>query len=157
MKQSLDVEHLTQVLQTTAELTHEIASLAQVEDDAWAIEWADGAQMLIEWADEPPRLVLSSDLGSAPSASKSLVQTAALSYNALWRDTGGTRLAQAGDTGELILIHDLAVDDLKPGPLGDQLSQFAAVATWWSTFVSHPATADDGALPQFPAPLFLKV
>lgn len=119
-----------------AGLGDSIVAVLQIDDDAWTIEFEDGPICLVEWNTESAQLALSADLGVPPDERQREVQSAALSYNALWRQTGGMRVAQAGDSGELILFQELDEETTHGDALVTALDHFGSISQWWNAYVT---------------------
>lgn len=142
MESLKDPEQLTDRLVQVAPLSNEIVAIDQGEDGTWALGFDDNTQVLMEWASQPERIVLSAAVGVPPPERTAEVLTAALSFTALWRESGGAKLAKGGDDGELMLIREIH-SDLEGGwDLLPVLEHFSHVAAWWHSYVTQPAGND---------------
>ncbi|MES3000427.1 MAG: type III secretion system chaperone [Pseudomonadota bacterium] len=125
-----------------------VVAVARAGVAQWLIE-AEGAQpCLAELDDDQTHLVLSADLGVAPEERRLEVQSAALSYNALWRETDEARIVQAGATGELILVRRFNAQSVTDNEFPAQLARVLLTAIWWNAY----ATAEESA-PTKPDPI----
>lgn len=121
-----DPQYISQRLGEVGPETENLSVIVQDDDSTWTLAFENEATVLIlvEWAEEPARLVLSADIGTPPQSRAAQVHKTALSYNTLWRDTGGARIGMAGEEGDLLLVRELA-----PGSVqGD--SAFSSNLPW---------------------------
>lgn len=134
---SISRETARLLLQEVAALTPQITSLDKGEDDAWLLSFDDKPEILVEWADQPERLVLSACLGRATEPQRLAVYETLLSYNLLWQDTGGVRMALDGPEGEVFLIYDLFDDQVSVVDLQGVLLNLANIAGIWGEYVTR--------------------
>jgi hypothetical protein len=65
-----------------------------------------------------------------------------LKYNYSWENTGGARIALAGEDGEVVLVHDVPVADLDLQELRVVLVHLtSSMAAWRETLVAFEAPA----------------
>jgi hypothetical protein len=118
-----------------------VIAVAREGDFHWLID-AEGTQpCLAELDGERTGLVLTADLGIAPENRRLEVLSAALSYNALWRETGEARIVQAGATGELILVRRFDAQAVKDGGFPGQVERLLLTAVWWSAYAAVEESA----------------
>ena len=99
------IEKIQQFLQELGPNTPDIDAVVQTEDPSWAIQFSDETIVIIEPAEDPPRMVLSSELGSANESLQLPIYETLLCYNLLWRETGGVKILRytvAHDCGRVI-------------------------------------------------------
>jgi hypothetical protein len=70
------------------------------------------------------------------------VRGAALSYNALWRETGGARIVQAGETGELTLLRQFSAAAVTSDRFHAEFAQFLKSAIWWNAYAATALAAN---------------
>jgi hypothetical protein len=128
-----------QLLCEAVDTSERIVALVELEEDSWFVELVEDGECLVEFDPDPPRLALSNELGEPPAGRALEVASAALSYNMLWRETGGARIAQAGDGGTLLLIRELAAFE-GPAQLAAAIEHFANTCEWWLRFVTSEAS-----------------
>jgi hypothetical protein len=138
------IEQIQQLMQELGPASPDIDAVVQTEEPSWAIQFSDESIMVIEPADEPARLVLSSELGTAPEAAERQLYEALLSYNLLWRDSGGLKIGLAGPKGSLIINWELCLEGLTLLDLQSALARFRKVTASWQHYV---ASADVGTAP----------
>ncbi|RZL87151.1 MAG: hypothetical protein EOP82_27575 [Variovorax sp.] len=138
-----DPEYIGQRLRELAPYSQNIIAVIQDDESIWSLLFEDEVIALAEWADEPARLVLSADIGKAPAGRVAEVHAAALSYNTLWRESGGARIGMGGEEGDLLLIRDLDSQSVQSSEFAGILEQFADVAQWWESYV----TSEEAGLP----------
>lgn len=114
-------------------------SLTRVDPSNWLATLEGKSPILVEWTDDPGRLVLSSVLGRPTIEQRMAVFETLLSYNLLWEETGGARMAINGAEGKAVLIYDLHADNLSYVLLGTVLTNFSQLAQMWGDYVQHAA------------------
>lgn len=114
-------------------------SLTRIDRESWLASFEGTSPILVEWADNPGRLVLSATLGRPMSEQRMSVLETLLSYNLLWEETGGGRMAINGAEGEAVLIYDLHGENLSPALLGTVITNLSKLAEMWRDYVQHEA------------------
>ena len=140
------IEQIQQFMQELGPASPDIDAVVQTEEPSWAIQFSDESIMVIEPADEPPRLILSSELGTAPEAAERPLYEALLSYNLLWRESGGLKIGLAGPKGSLIITGELCLEGLTLLDLQATLARFRKVTASWRHCVVS-ADVDTAPLP----------
>jgi hypothetical protein len=146
MESLAEPDLITDRLIAVAPLSNEIVAIDQADDGSWALGFDNETVVLMEWAQNPCRIILSAPLGSPPQDRQAEVYEIALSFTALWRDSGGAKLAKGGDQGELLLIRELHSETGGGWDLLPVLEHFSHVAKWWHDYVFGAAP------PRFDAP-----
>ncbi len=131
------VEQIQQLMQELGPAMPEIDAVVQTEEPSWAIQFSDESILVIEPAEEPPRLVLSSELGTAAEAVERQVYEALLSYNLMWRDSGGVKIGLAGPKGTLIISTELPLEGLVLADLQAAILRFMKVTGSWQRYVAQ--------------------
>ena len=124
--------------------------LTAEDDGSWTLSWDDVDIMAMEWVDDPSRLVASIALGKVAPARKLVVYEAMLTYNLLWRQTGGARMGLGGPEGDVTLVHEMAAEQLTVPELGAALAKACQIAGAWRSFVlkdEHGETEPPGPPP----------
>jgi hypothetical protein len=144
-----DPQYITQRLGEVGPETENLSVIVQDDDATWTLAFENEVTVLVlvEWADEPARLVLSADIGTPPEGRAAQVHKTALSYNTLWRDTGGARIGMGGEEGDLLLVRELDPESVQGSDLAGVLEQFAAVAQWWEGYVTSEEIAIPASAP----------
>jgi hypothetical protein len=144
-----DPQYISQRLGEVGPETENLSVIVQDDDSTWTLAFENEVTVLVlvEWADEPARLVLSADIGTPPEGRAAQVHKTALSYNTLWRDTGGARIGMGGEEGDLLLVRELDPESVQGGDLAGVLEQFAAVAQWWEGYVTSEEIAIPASAP----------
>jgi len=133
------IERIQQLMQELGPATPDIDAIVQTEEPSWAIQFSDESIIIIEPADEPPRMVVSAELGVAAEAQQRTVYETLLCYNLMWRDTGGVKIGLAGPQGALIISTELCLDSLMLNDLQLTLKNFLKITRSWQGFVSQTA------------------
>jgi len=126
--------------------------ITAVEDGGWTLWWDDMEILSTEWADAPPRLVSTIPLGRVAPTRRLAVYEAMLTYNLLWRQTGGARLGLGGPEGEATLIHEIEAEHITVPALGAALGKACRIAGAWRRFVLE-RTSDELMSPMPPPSL----
>ncbi len=143
------IEQIQQLMQELGPATPDIDALVQTDEPSWAIQFADDSIVVIEPAEDPPRLVLSAELGTAPETAERQVYEALLSYNLLWRDSGGVKIGLAGPKGSLVINWELCLQDLTLLDLQAAIGRFQKLSSSWQAYV---AKAEAGEVAGAPLP-----
>jgi hypothetical protein len=133
MSKNLDMIKL--MLQELGAEMAELEAILPHEEGHWTVQFDDGAAVLMEWLDRPSRLILSAALGKVSAPMQMAVYETMLSYNLLWRETGGVKAALNGPHGELMLLFELHAEQLDVDMLRTVLENFAGLVHVWSTYV----------------------
>ncbi len=133
MSISLDLAQM--LLQELGPQTPEIDAVLQEDEKSWLLVFADEQSVYVEWANNPDRLVLSTGLGRPPEGNELPVYETLLSYNLLWQDTGGVRMAIDGPQGDIMLIYDLFDDQLSLAELQTVVLNINSIAAIWRDYV----------------------
>ena len=138
MSVTFDPEYISQRLVEVGPEARNLSVIVQDDESTWTLAFEDEITVLvlIEWAEQPHRLVLSTDVGRPPDARAAEVHAAALSYNLLWRETGGARVGMGGEEGDLLLIREIDPQSVQGSEFVSLLEEFADVAQWWEHFVT---------------------
>lgn len=133
-----DPEYISQQLGEVGPDTENLSVIVQDDESTWTLAFENEATVLVlvEWAEEPERLILSADIGTPPAGRVTQAHQAALSYNTLWRDTGGARIGMGGEEGDLLLMHELDLQSVQGEEFARILEPFAEVARWWEGYVT---------------------
>lgn len=113
--------------------------LTRVDSGSWLATLEGKTPILVEWTNDPGRLVLSSVLGRPTIEQRMAVFETLLSYNLLWEETGGARMAINGVEGKALLIYDLHGNNLSYVLLGTVLTNFSQLVEMWRDYVQHEA------------------
>lgn len=132
---SISLELAQMIVQELGPQTTEIDAVLQQDESNWVLMLEDESAIIIEWASNPSRLVLSANLGRPGEGSQLPVYETLLSYNLLWQDTGGVRMAIDGPQGEVMLIYDLFDDHLTVADLQTVVLNLASIAGIWRDYV----------------------
>lgn len=134
------VEKIQNLIQELGPVTADIDAVVQTEEPSWAIQYADDTIVIIEAAEEPPRMVLSSELGSPDDTLQLPIYETLLCYNLLWRETGGVKIGLAGPKGALILSCELCLDNLSLMDLQEGMTTFTSIVRTWTKYVTGEST-----------------
>ncbi len=140
-------EQIQQLLQEIGPSMPEIDAVVQTEEPSWAIQFSDETVIILEAADDPPRVVLSAELGAVHDAQQRIIYETLLCYNLMWRSSGGVKIGLAGPQGTLIISSDVCLDNLTLSDLQQKIDSFLKTTRSWTQYL---AKADKGELAELP-------
>ncbi len=122
------------------------AQIDQLSEGLWNILLDDDHVIEVELDDERNVFVLSMDIGRPTHENETEIYKTLLQTNALWRDTGGIRMAmEGGDEGQLLLMFDIPLQGLDVDSWGLRLHNFANAALGWRQVVTKVSMTPDEA------------
>jgi hypothetical protein len=128
-----DPSAVAALLIEAADRHESIIAITEHEGPAWTIEFDDGARCVVELASAPARLVLTGSIGEPDPECLAQVHASALSFNLLWEETGGCRIAR-GEQSELVLLQEIHAESLGDD-VCDVLLAFEATRALWEHLV----------------------
>ena len=139
------LEQIQQFVEQLGPASDDVATVAQAGDRSWAVAYDETTIVALELVPDRNVLVLTIDLGKPADERRADVYGALLSFNALWRETGGVKTALAD--GELFQIYDLTTEGQTLGALRDVLGNFVEKARVFRRFVAGEMTKAGGEMP----------
>lgn len=118
------------------------AEIRQAAPDQWFIVYDEFLIIDVELLPDAAKLVLSADLGHPLVGEENATYTLLLQVNALWRETGGLRMALDAGDGELTQVYDIALADLDRDGLELRVQNFAAAARGWREVIATKGAAN---------------
>lgn len=116
-----------------------ILACIKATDGAYAIRFAE-VDVLVERDVDRDRIALSVEIG-APRPSKALeVYETLLSYNLLWRETGGVRMALTGKGGAVVQFVDLTGSEINARSIATVAANLASLTEIWRAFLGSAAS-----------------
>jgi hypothetical protein len=128
---------------------------ADEETGDMALQLEGDIGIALSWNEDTNHVVLTTELGQPKEFQVAEAHRMALAYNALWRETGGARVACVDPDGTLALLFDLLADGLTAQQLQYTVEQMAEVAQQWGLFMAQ-AGDDAPELPVASSSLMLK-
>lgn len=114
-----------------------ILACLKTPDGAYAIRF-EQVDVLVERDEDRDRIALSVEIG-APRPSNALeVYETLLSYNLLWRETGGVRMALTGRKGSVVQFVDLTGNEINPRSIATVAANLASLTEIWRAFLQSP-------------------
>ena len=126
-------EHVQQLLEQLGPANPEVANVTQITEDTWAVGFDEQSIILVQLDDAGRELVFTCAVGEPTEAARHAVYESLLAYNALWRETGGVRMAVADGAVLQICSADAASLDLER--LGTILGNIVQKARVWRRYV----------------------
>ncbi|HYC34916.1 MAG TPA: type III secretion system chaperone [Usitatibacter sp.] len=146
-----NAQHVQHLLEELGPTTPEVGNVSQVAENIWAVGFDPQAIVLLQLDDSREELVVSCGVGRPLGLSREKVFESLLAYNALWRDTGGVRMAVAD--GEAIQIYSLPVAQLDVDGLRATLLALVDRSRVWRRYLE---TAEEAPRESF-APTAMRV
>ncbi len=144
------IEQIQQLLQELGPSMPEIDAVVQTEEPSWAIQFSDETILIIEPAEDPPRMVISAELGAAPEAQQLTVYETLLCYNLLWKDSGGVKVGLAGPQGTLIISAEVCIESMALMDLQEALNKFLTITRAWAQYVAKADGTGPADVPPLP-------
>jgi len=141
------VEHIQRVMTELGPVDDAIGLIDQLGDDQWLVVYDDDTAVEIECDETGNKLVFSMSLGPVSDQRKKLLHEVMLTWNYLYHDTGGMRLAVEGAEGNVVLLVDLCHLDIDVGTLAGFLEAFVETGRGWREVLQQDAPADEGERP----------
>lgn len=143
-------EQIQQLLQEIGPRMPEIDAIVQTEEPSWAIQFSDDIVILLEAADNPPRMVISAELGAVHDAQQRVLYETLLCYNLMWRTSGGVKIGLAGPQGTLIISADICLDNLMLSKLQEEIDKFLKITRCWVNYILQTEKNHAAELPPLP-------
>jgi len=124
-------------------VTTGVEAVVEHSPGQWAILLADGGEVTAELDDEASAIAFTLPVAAPAASERRRVYEAALLYNSLWRETAGTRLAMAGESGIITVGLELPVAALDLAALQDVLALLADRAETWHEVIRGQSAPDD--------------
>ena len=117
--------------------------------DTWQIALDDEAETVItlERVSDGSLLVVSAEIGSPPAERLLETYDYALTFNGLWAETGGARLALDAPGGMLTLLREMAVSELSLQSFVTRLAAFATLVKAQQLVINQGISGEAGDAP----------
>jgi len=138
--------HLSAIQMLMQELgphTPIVDAVVQHGEKTWAVQFDDESIVLVEWDGEPERLIFSTDLGDAAEERRIEVYQLLLSYNLLWRESGGLKTALGGPDGGAMLLYEWRSEQATLMEMQTALDNFNRIAAMWRNYIANGAGMEE--------------
>jgi len=142
----MESDFIKQMLDRVGPDMPQITEIEQSGESEWVVVFDDGTGVIVEAMQS--RLALSAAIGRPPIDRRFVVYESLLSFNALWRETDGARLALNGPNGDVMLVHEISAVELTSSGLQDALARFAELVALWRDYVTAEPEKFDLPMPQ---------
>lgn len=119
------------------------------EQQCWGLQLDEDTSLLVDLDETARKLVVSHEVGTPPEGDRFRLYELMLIHNHQWDKTGGRRMAVDVPGGSVVLLQDLALEDLDVARLCDAIESFAAAARSWRQII---ATLRPGGAPPSEGP-----
>jgi len=143
----MDVIEFDRLMSEVGPLDDMILACIKTPDGAYAVRFED-VDVLVERDGDRDRIALSVEIGAPPPSRALEVYETLLSYNLLWRETGGVRMALTGRKGSVVQFVDLTGSEINPRSIATVAANLASLTEIWRAFLQS-AGGDSAA----PAPI----
>lgn len=137
---------LDRLMAEVGPLDDTIITCVKTPDGAYAIRF-DDADVLAEWDDRRKRLVLSAEIGTPSPVRTPHVHATLLSYNLLWRETGGLSMAMTGRQGAVVQMVDLAGPEIEARNVATIAVNLAERTRIWRAYFESEAGEAEAPAP----------
>ena len=115
----------------------ELRGIVEVVDgDRWVLDLDGEHAIVVEYRPADDRLFFTAKVGIPAPEARSVCYELLLAYNAMWRETGGIRMAVNGEDGAVLQIADMAAGDIDASGLGVILENFIGKLVEWTDILS---------------------
>jgi hypothetical protein len=121
-----------------------ILACLKTPDGAYAIRF-EQVDVLVERDEDRDRIALSVEIGAPPPSRALEVYETLLSYNLLWRETGGVRMALTGRKGSVVQFVDLTGNEINARSIATVAANLASLTDIWRGFLQ--STGSEAATP----------
>jgi hypothetical protein len=123
-----------------------VSNVTQVSGNTWAVGFDTDTIVMLELDNEERNLVLMAEIGQPNgSGDRGKICEMLLTYNALWRETGGVKMAMAG--GEAMQLYSMDAAEVTMASLRTVLENFVEKAKVWRRFVETGGPVEQAAAP----------
>ena len=143
-----ELDHLQSLMAEIGPLIDGIEAIDQEGDDYWLFAFGEQTLLQIQYDAQARKLVLFTELGAPAEENRLALYEALLSFNYLWNETGGLRMAIDGPGGSASMVLDLFVLDLDVSTLATVTENFLDTAVYWRGFMANLQSAEQ----ETPAP-----
>lgn len=126
-----------------------IITVVKTPDGAYAIRFEE-IDVLVERDMDRDRIALSIELGVPRPANALSVYETLLSYNMLWRETGGVRMALTGKGGAVVQFVDLTGAEINAVGIATVASNLASLSNIWLAFLESEGSDVNASEPILP-------
>jgi hypothetical protein len=134
---------LNEMLTAIGTANDDIAAVLHVEPGHWAVGYTDDTTIEVECQPGSNRLTLFAGLGVPFASEIDRIRHTLLSYNLMWRETGGLRMGLSGVGDEAYLIGDVYLPETSEASLDQALFNLARLARIWTRFVTEGSLGPD--------------
>lgn len=136
------LEQIRAMMDELGPATRMVEEVRQYEDNGWAVVCGENTIIELQFDGGPGKLVFSTDLGKPEENQRLAVYEMLLTYNFLWEDTGGVKMALDRPGGHVVQLYDLDAAELDLGTLQTVLDNFTEKARFWAEVITTGSGRD---------------
>jgi hypothetical protein len=133
----LDAKRIQGLIEALGPVNDEIEVITRNDDAQWSVGFDEDTVVTLDLVADQAKLVLSIPLGRPPTEQRLAAYETMLSYNLLWPETGGVKMALGGEHGELVQLFELNAAGLTPDLLDAILANFVEKARMWRRVIAE--------------------
>jgi hypothetical protein len=130
----MSIPDITAMMEEVGTMDDSIVACLKTPDDSYVIRFED-LDIFVEVEADRGRVVLSSEIGTPLRARAAEVYETMLSYNLLWRATGGLRMALTGRGGSMVQLVDLAGEEISARQIVTVAVNMADLTRIWQAYM----------------------
>lgn len=134
---------ITDMLVSLADKTPQIQSVLSTAPTTWIVSFSDVLSVEIDYVASGDRLGFQVALEAPSDANRAAVVEALLTYNLMWRETGGVRFGMAGASGQVFMIAEAFLPEMSEAMMASILLSLSEKAQEFTDFIrSGPKPSD---------------
>ena len=124
-------EQIQHLMREIGPLVEEIETIEQHGEQSWAVGFDDETWLTVDYAPQTDKVTLAIDCGATAEQSRLKLYETLLTYNYLWEETGGVRMALDSPGGRVVLLLDLPIHGLAAGTFATVIKNVVEKARSW--------------------------
>jgi len=136
------VEHIQYLMNEIGPLVDGIEAIQQDGDDHWEIAFDEDTILEVDFSDSARKLTFAIEVGKPEESNRLKAYETILTYNYLWQDTDGVRMALDGPGGNVVQLFDLFETDLDLSTLANVVENLVEKARSWRDAIQSMADAE---------------
>ena len=119
--------------------------LEMTDGDRWVLDLDGEHAIVVEYRPADDRLFFTAEVGIPAPEARPVCYELLLAYNAMWRETGGVRMAVNGEDGAVLQIADITAGDIDSAALSAILENFIGKLVEWTDILSLDPDGDEAS------------
>ena len=136
-------EQIQHLMREIGPLVDAIDAIEQVGEQNWAIGFDEATWLTVDYNEQTDKLTLAIDCGPSPEQNRIKLYETLLTYNYLWEETGGLRMALDEPGGRVVLIFDVAVHGLDSATFATVVENMVTKSRLWQQSIQGVGSESD--------------